>query len=210
MSKEPKHRFKSLLSEFAQSRQLDAGDRDHLSRWSDDDRADEVWFKISVGIRKTQGIEPIHYAYFFIEEVLQLRGFVHNPNIRPAYLERAMDAERIARFLSGSPGLPPPTPQFPNYKGLAASLNELSKMLREQAARSNKVGFVRSSRKTNSLARMDFIRLASDLLKSLSGQQLDNETATLTQIAFGEKKTDADLVRNARRPPAKRGKATLT
>ena len=121
-----------------------------------------------------------------------------------------MDAERIARFLSGSPGLPPPTPQFPNYKGLAASLNELSNMLREQAARSNKVGLVRSSRKTNSLARMDFIRLASDLLKSLSGQPLDNETATLTQIAFGEKETDADLVRNARRPPAKQGKATLT
>src|SRR5712671_4607135 len=102
MSDEPKHSFKSILSEFVKSRELDAADRDHLSRWSDDDRADNVWSKISDGIRKTKGIEPNEYARYFIEEVLWLRSFVHNPNVRPHYLERAADAERIARFLHGS------------------------------------------------------------------------------------------------------------
>ena len=210
MNKETTYPFKRLLSELAESLELDAGDRDHLNRWSDDDRADDVWSKISDGIRKTQGIEPNHYAHYLIQEVLRLRGFVRNPNVRPAYLERAMDAARIARFLNGPPGFPPPMPQFPNYKVLAASLNELSRMLREQSSHSEKVGLVRSSRETNSRARMDFIRLASDLLKSLCGQPLDNETAVLTQIAFGEKKTDVDSVRNVRRPSARRGKATPT
>jgi hypothetical protein len=209
MIKKPKYPFKSMLSKFAKSREFDAADRDHLSRWSDDDRAEEVWSEISDGIRKTQGIEPSHYAHFFIQEVLSLRGFVRNPNVRPAYLERALDAERVARFLNGSVGLPPPFPQFPNYEGLAASLNELSKMLRDQAARSGNVGLVRSSRKSKSLARSDFSRLVSDLLKSLCGQPLDIETAALTQIAFDEKKTDTDFVRNARRPRANRTKAIL-
>jgi hypothetical protein len=210
MSKGPKHSFKTLLSEFAKSRELDAGDRDHLSRWSDDDRAADVWSKISDGIRKTQGVESNYYASYFIEEILSLRHFVRNPNIRPAYVERARDAERVARFLNGSVGLPPPLPQFPNYEGLAASLIELSKMLRDQAARSGNVGLVRSSRKSKLLARSNFSRLVSDLLKSLCGQPLDIETAALTQIAFDEEKTDTVFVRNARRSPAKRGKATLT
>jgi hypothetical protein len=213
MTEEQNQSFKNILAEFAKSRKLDAADRDHLSRWSDDDRANGVWSKISDGIRKAQGIEPNDCdAYFFIQEVLSLRGFVRNPNIRPAFLERARDAERLARFLTGpvDHSLPPAMLSFPNYEGLAQSLNELSKMLREQAARFDKVGLVRSSRKTNSLPRMNFSRLASDLLESLCGQPLDNEVATLTQIAFGKKRPDADLVRNARRPPAKRGKATLT
>jgi hypothetical protein len=207
MSNEPTHSFKSILSEFVKSRELDAADRDHLSRWSDADSADDVWSKISDGIRKTKGIEPNEYAHYFIEEVLSLRSFVRNPNVRPDYLERAVDAERIARFLNGSVGLPPPTPQFPDYRGLAASLNELAKMLRQQAAHFDKAGLVRSSRKTKSRARSDFSRLVSDLLKSLCNQPLDIETATLTQIAFDEGNTDTDFVRNARRPPVNPRKA---
>jgi hypothetical protein len=199
MSKKLKYPFKALLSEIAKLRELDAADREHLSRWADVDRNDHVWSKISVGIRRTWGLEPDLYARFFVQEVLSLRKFVRNPNLRPPYLDRARDAERIARFLRGDIGLPPPMPQFPNYAGLAESLSMLSKMLQEQAGRSNKLGLVKPSRKTNSLMRSDFSRLISDLLQSLCGKPLDNETATLTQIAFNENKADKEFARNARR-----------
>src|SRR4051812_11591790 len=105
MTEEPKQPFKNILAEFAKSQRPNAADCEHLKRWADDHRADEVWSKISHGIRKRGGVEPIAFAYYFIQEILSLRAFALNPGARPAYLERAKDAERLARFLSGSPGL---------------------------------------------------------------------------------------------------------
>ena len=82
---------------------------------------------------KTRSVDPENYANIFIGEVLSIRRFVRDPRLQPAYIERAKDAERLGKFLTGFDGaLPPPLPGFPKYVQLAESLARLALRLREQ------------------------------------------------------------------------------
>ena len=53
------------------------GDREHLKRWADDDRADEVWNAINCAIRE-RGFQDGFIEWWFIQEVLGQRSLAES------------------------------------------------------------------------------------------------------------------------------------
>jgi hypothetical protein len=99
--------FRSVAEAIARSKSLANQSQEHLDRWRQDDRAADIWTAITARIGKKYGELANIYCKVFVEEVLTYRELLVSDYVHPEYLERAKDAERLARFLRGSSNSPP-------------------------------------------------------------------------------------------------------
>jgi hypothetical protein len=194
--------LKPVLTSLVAS-EPNGADRDHLLRWLDDPRADDVWTTISKLASKRHGVV---LAERFVHDVLSCRRLATNPNTFPSFLEHAKAAAKLASFLRGPQGMPPPMPHIPNYMSLANALDEAARLLREQATKSD-TGLGRSIRTRRSRPHLQFIRFLGETMSGFCGQSLDYETAVLTDIAFPGQETSVEAVRSARRPTTSKARA---
>jgi hypothetical protein len=98
---------------------------------------------------------------------------------------------------------------LPNSETLIASLMAASRTFREMAQRQIETGMRQVSRidRNGSRKRGAFSWWVSETLKSFCGQPFDEAAAFFTELAFPRKETDADKIRNTRRPRTRAGRA---
>ena len=111
--------FKAVLREYEKSFGLGSDDRDHLQRWIDDDRTEQVWAEIQDAARSKNPWLP---PKTFITESLAARrvaiAIAHGKELRAHYRRAAKEMERVAKFLRkphpyGMPGYPKSTTLAP-------------------------------------------------------------------------------------------------
>ncbi len=203
MAARPSASFKAELDSFKKesTSTLTPADLAHLKRWAEDDRADEVWNKISRKAWK-RGI-PL-YASFFIREVLGARSISesveHLSTQRRFYQERATQMENLANFLRH---LRPSIILLPLAMKLPQMLEDTAKILREQVS-PNSRGPMRVSRvdRNGSRRRKAFIRVMSS---DWPGICSDYELSVLTEIAFDIRDVTVDQVKWAQRRTTRSG-----
>ena len=184
--------FKVALAAALRKPGLDPATREHLKRWADDDRADEVWDRIKHAAQKHGTLLP---AWFFIAELIEQRRIR-----RDDYRRLATRMEEIANFLRERPpqGGPPP---IPFGVPLARSLKDAAKILRREAAVSLTMpGLIKVSRSNRDRVREAFTSMVSNELHRITGRWLDEDVAVLTEIALNVRDVTIDQVRWARQP----------
>ena len=193
--------FKVALAAALRKPGLDPATREHLKRWADDDRADEVWDRIKHAAQKHGTLLP---AWFFIGELLSARRvaeLIEQRRIRrDDYRRLATRMEEIANFLRERPpqGGPPP---IPFGVPLARSLKDAAKILRREAAVSLTMpGLIKVSRSNRDRVREAFTSMVSNELHRITGRWLDEDVAVLTEIALNLRDVTIDQVRWARQP----------
>jgi hypothetical protein len=199
--------FKAALAAALRDFGLNAATREHLKRWADDDRAEEVWDRIKYAAQKHG--TPLT-ARFFIMEILSARRVAElidqRRTQRGRYRGLATQMEEIASFLRERPfqGGPPP---IPFSVPLARMLKDAAKILRREAAVSfTQPGLLKVSRSNRDRAREAFTSMVSNDLKRITGRWLDEDVAVLTEIALNIRDITVDQVRWARQP-ARSGRA---
>src|SRR6266550_582915 len=107
--------FNTALREYKKSPAWSSDDHDHLQRWIDDDRAEQVWDKIQCAVRSNNRRLP---PKTFINDMLAARRVAiatgHRGHLRECYRNAADEMERLAKFLRkphpyGMPGYPQST-----------------------------------------------------------------------------------------------------
>lgn len=172
--------FKAALISYAETPGLTPKDRAHLQRWSDDDRADEVWQTIDCAAHK---LLPRNV---FITEILAVRrvaeGIAGREKYRDHYRRYARQMEEIAEFLrKRHPAGMPPT--LPRSEELARMLDDAARAFRMEVDPSRDIpGVVKVTRKSD--APDVFASQVSNYLKDITGRWLDDDVAVLTEIAF--------------------------
>jgi hypothetical protein len=169
-------------------------DRDHVTRWSKDPRAEEVWATISSRARSNLLTIP---PRVFVGEMLSCRAMAQRS--APQFQFHAEAAESLANFLRGSEGQPPAMPSITEFYALAQSLEDAASLMRTQAHLSEEKGLIKNSRKSKTNPRANFIRLVSDFVFEVCGMRLDYEVGMLTEKAFPGIECSEDMVRAARR-----------
>jgi hypothetical protein len=200
--------LKLEITSVLQSDNLLSEEKAFLERWLADSRADDIWSKIEAKIEKkcgdffTSGSKSV-----FVREILGGLQIADYPPDSKAMLKQAENAESIAKFLRGAGSRPLP-PILPNSEALIASLVNLSRTLREGAQRQNERGIRQVSRidRNGSRKRGTFSWWISETLRSFCGQPLDEAAAFFTDLAFPREETDADKIRNTRRPRTRAGR----
>jgi hypothetical protein len=198
--------FRTILASYEATHDLTPQDCAHLQRWSDDDRADEEWQTIDRAAHEHGLALPPNV---FIREILAIKHVAEaiscRGRYRSLYRKRARQLQEIAKFLrTPHPAGMPPT--FPRSEELAQMLDDAAEAHRKEVEPSREVaGVVRVTREADTPA--IFMNQVSNYLKDITGRWLDEQVATLTEIAF-EKVGDVDaehvkcLRRNVRRRPA--------
>ena len=177
--------FKAALISYAKTPGLTPEDRAHLQRWSDDDRADEVWQTIDRAAHKHGLLLPRNV---FITEILAVRRVAEAIAGRGKYRARsrryARQMEEVAEFLrKRHPAGMPPT--LPRSEELARMLDDAARAFRMEVEPSRDVpGVVKVSRKSDIYD--VFTSQVSNYLKNITGRWLDDKAAVLTEIAFKE------------------------
>jgi hypothetical protein len=178
---------------------LTKADREHLKRWADDDRTDEVWDSITCATRQHRltlsDLPDGFFKWFFIQEVLGQRSLAESIGNRWKY--RDLFRSRAAQMQEAANILREKNPDdfvlIPSGEKLAQMLEDAAKQYRDQVAVSWKspgvVKWTRQSRPTDI-----FASSLSNILRDLAGKWLDHEVAVLTQIAFDDPDFDNDQV----------------
>jgi hypothetical protein len=198
-------RFSSVAKVIAEQKSLTKERRQHLERWQRDDRSTGVWTSIADRIGKRNHDHAKLHCKIFVEEVLACRELILG-YVDPEFLERAKDAERLARFFRGS-YFPLLIPQIRDVTELASRLDDAALIMRKLHLRS-KTAILRPSKKKKSQPRVQFMRAISDLLHQFCGEFLDAQAAILTEIAFPDHPTSIESVRSARLPVQSRRAST--
>ena len=190
--------FKAALKEYIKSPAWSSDDHDHLQRWIDDDRAEQVWDKIQCAVRSNNRRLP---PKTFINDMLAARRVAiatgHRGKLRECYRNAADEMERLAKFLRkphpyGMPG-------YPQSTKLARMLDEAASYYRTIVEpRRNVSGVLKFSRKAQ--PHMIFMSMFSNDLKGITRRWHDEEVAVLAEIAFDWPDViDLEAVRWARR-----------
>ena len=190
--------FKAALKEYKKSPAWSSDDHDHLQRWIDDDRAEQVWDKIQCAVRSNnRRLSP----KTFINDMLAARRVAiatgHRGKLRERNRNAADEMERLANFLRkphpyGMPG-------YPKSTTLARMLEEAASYYRTIVEpRRNVSGVLKFSRKAQ--PHMIFMSMVSNDLKGITRRWRDEEVAVLAEIAFDwPDAIDLEAVRWARR-----------
>ena len=169
---------------------LTKGDREHLKRWADDDRADEVWNAINCAIRE-RGFQDGFIEWWFIQEVLGQRSLAES--IGSFRKERDVYRRYGAQLQEAANILREKSPDGIQRDELARKLEDVVEQYQTFFAISwDNPGVVRWNRKSKPFD--IFISSLSNILKGLAGRWLDYEVAVLTQIAFDDPDIDNDQV----------------
>jgi hypothetical protein len=92
--------FAAALTSYAESPSLSLAHRAHVKRWSDDDRAEEVWNVIDRAAQECGRVLPVR---FFIQETLGARDVAqslhHQRKNRERYRKHAAQMMEIANVL---------------------------------------------------------------------------------------------------------------
>jgi hypothetical protein len=203
--------FNAVLGEYKKSSASGSDDRAHLQRWTNDDRAEQVWDKIQCAVRGNKLWLP---PKIFITDILAARRVAiatgHRGELRERYRNATDEMERVAKFLRkphpyGMPG-------YPQSTKLARMLDEAASYFRTIVEPSRNVpGVLKFGRQSQ--PHMIFISMVSNDLKKKNRRWLDEEVGVLAEIAFDSRDTiDPDAVRWARRqgPARKKGRPDLT
>ena len=171
---------------------LNKGDREHLKRWADDDRADEVWETINCAIQERGLTFPDGFIeWWFIQEILGQRRLAESIGSfrkqRDVYRRYAAQLQDAANLLREKP------PDGIQRDELARKLEDVAEQYQTFVAVSwDNPGVVRWTRQSK---QSDiFISSLSNIMKDLAGRWLDDEVAVLTQIAFDDPDIDNDQV----------------
>ena len=170
--------------------------REHIERWMEDPRVQEVWEKLAA---TAPDLEPKAFIHF----VLMLRQGVSDASAQRYYIEkcntwRAKYNKVLKRLVSS---------QMPDLE-LARQLENVVEGLQLNAAI---LSFVTTLGRDNSSqqeedgarARKLFEMELGRYFQDICGQWLDREVAALTEIAFPGKEISEDMVRGMRRSCAK-------
>lgn len=193
--------FKAVLREYKKSSAADLDDRDHLQRWIDDDRTEQVWNEIQHAARsKNPWLPPKTFTETFIKDVLARRvaiAIAHRKEVRKYYRSAAKKMEWVARFLHE----PHPYDMlgYPQSTKLARMLDEAASYYRTIVEPSRNVpGVLKFGRQSQ--AHMIFMSMVSNDLKRSTGRWLDEKVGVLAEIAFGARDIiDPEAVRWVRR-----------
>jgi hypothetical protein len=175
--------LKAALVSYRETPGLTPVDSAHLQRWSDDDRADEVWLTIERAAQEHELAVPPHV---FIREILAIRRVAKAIASRGKYRDRyhtyAKQMEKIAKFLREPHPLGMP-PTLPGSEKLARMLDAAARVYRREVDPSRAVpDVVKVTRESDTPA--VFMNQTSNYLKGITGQWLDDQVAVLTEIAF--------------------------
>jgi hypothetical protein len=200
--------FKAALAAELREASLDAATREHLKRWADDDRADEVWDRIEHTAQEHGTLLP---AGFFIGQILSARRVAvlidQRRTRRDRYRKIAAQMNEITDFLREPPCQDGPPP-IPFGVPLARMLKHASKLLRDEAAASwSTPGQIKVSRSNSDRVRVAFTSMVSNELNGITGRWLDEDVAVLTEIALNVRDITVDQVRWARQPTVRGGRA---
>jgi hypothetical protein len=203
-----KSSLKSAIASILRSDTLQPEEVAYLHRWLADPRADEIWSKIEAKAKKQHGAVASCLKLWFIREILGGLLVADHPPDANAMLKQAANAESLAKFLQG-PRLPSLPPILPNSEALIESLVSASRTLREMAQRQVESGIRQVSRidRNGSRKRGSFGWSIGETLNSYCGQPLDEAAAFFSDLASPSLETDADRIRNIRRPRTRTGRA---
>jgi len=212
----PLSQLKRALASVARTDHLDSGQREHIDRWNDHPRADEIWSKIQDKAQERHPNNAFYasprFAKFFVRCVLATRsiaeGLDQRREQRDQYLKHAEQAESLAEFLSNLPeiGMPPP---IPFGMQLAQSLQQAAKLLRVFANPRNVPGLMRISIKdvNGSRTRVAFMNWMSHEIVGICGEPMDDVVGVLNDISFDlPEVTTLDQVKSARSPTTRAGR----
>jgi hypothetical protein len=200
--------LKKEIASVLQSDNLLSEEKAFLGRWLADSRADAIWSKIEAKIRKRHGdVFAGGLKIIFIREIVGGLLMASQPPDSKAMLKQAENAESLAKFLRGPSSQDLPS-ILPNSEALIESLVAASRTLREMAQRQIETGMRQVSRmdRKGSRKRGAFSWWISETLRSFCGQPVDEAAAFFTDLAFPREETDADKIRNTRRPRTRAGR----
>jgi hypothetical protein len=184
--------FAAALTSYAESPSLSLAHRAHVKRWSDDDRAEEVWNVIDRAAQECGRVLPVR---FFIQETLGARDVAqslhHQRKNRERYRKHAAQMMEIANVLRKP--LPNGLLLIPNGAELAGKLADAAQKYREYVAPSRNVPGVIKWTRESKPAHV-FMSLVSNDLNGIAGRWLDPEVAVLAQIAFDDPDIDREQV----------------
>jgi hypothetical protein len=201
--------LKVELTSIVRSDNLRSEERAFLERWLADPRADDIWSKIQAKMKEMNGdFFASCLKMVFIREILGGLLIANNPPDCKAMLKQAENAESLAEFLRG-PGSRSLPPLVPNSEALIALLVTASRTFREMAQRQIETGIRQMSRidRNGSRKRGAFSWWISETLRTFCGQPFDEAAAFFTDLAFPLEETDADKIRNTRRPRTRAGRS---
>jgi hypothetical protein len=206
-------RFKA---EYARIGRLDSADRDHLARWVDDDRAENVWQKIqNLAWGPVGSYEPMDgfiaimlVARRMADSIPILPRIDERSKIRSArHLERAHDLEALAKAWKeiGNSSHPNAALALDRAKRHEEEA-ELWRKLAQRPPPRRPFLFSRVDRNGSRQQRV-FMQLVGEYLIDLCGRALDSEVAVLNDIAFDTSEaTSVYQARSARRQTTRKAR----
>jgi hypothetical protein len=167
-------------------------DIEHLKRWKDDDRADEVWNTIRrAALKRGMQLPPRVFIQHTLGARLVAESIDHRRANRERYRKNAEQMMRIAKFLRTP--LPNGVLLIPTGGELARGLDEAAKKCREYVAVSrDQPSVVKWTRQSKPL-HVFISQLSSDLY-AITGRRLDYEVGVLAEIALDEPEIDPNQV----------------
>jgi hypothetical protein len=216
-----KYEIARIRAEFAavepEVGKLQPADQNHLVRWADDNRAEEVWQKIQrLAWGPIESYDPLEAFVVFVLAARQMAEVIPRPGrILERYkkrtarhLERAQRLEELAMdWKDVSKG---------NHPMAALALNR-AKRHEEEAQQWRKLAAKPPPRPPFHISRVDragsrqqraFMQLIGQYLIRLCGKALDSEVGVLNDIAFDTKEaTSAFQARSARRSTTRIGRS---
>jgi hypothetical protein len=177
---------------------LDEDDRSLLHRWSDDDRASKAWSTIRAHSEQHDGAigldAPIHFIIF----ILQMKKLAEEESrLNAAGVRETTKLSKLRAQVTGEVARAAKKVPFENR---GKFLECTGKRLQLPSIHISAPG-LRSDQK-GSRARTYFIRAVSALVHDLTGRWLDEQVASITEIAFDKADIDTEAIRSARRRKA--------
>ena len=171
---------------------LTKADHEHLKRWADDDRADEIWDSIKCATRQHWLMLPDgFFEWFLIQEILGQRSLAEL--IGSLRKQRDLYRRRVAQLQATANLLREKPPDGIQRDELARKLEDVAEQYQTFVAVSwDNPGVVRWTRQSKQSDIL--ISSLSNIMKDLAGRWLDDEVAVLTQIAFDDPDIDNDQV----------------
>jgi hypothetical protein len=174
---------------------LTKADHEHLKRWADDDRADEIWDSINGATRQHSStlsdLDDGFFEWFIIQEILGQRNLAeYIGNLRK---QRDLYRRDAAQLQEAANILRKKAPDGIQRDELARKIEDVADQYQTCFAVSwNMPGVVKWTHKSRPIH--IFASSLSNILRDLAGRWLDNEVAILAQIAFDDTDFDKDQV----------------
>jgi len=174
--------------------------RQHLTEWSKDDRAEEVWQKIR---ENSDGISAEEFIRVVIKARGEAGGLIHRLDQHASYRKHWIRAHKakITKTLKSTLSLSEIADVLDGAAVDFRTVDDFFDHLLNRFPMSRK-------NQNNSLARRPFWFLVGRFLHKKCGRWMDAEVATLTDIAFPGIETTIDQVRAARRPTTSSGRSS--